>query len=192
MRWRAHPLNPDIPAGGILLKEIIKTPPDRIRKMEERLHRAAAEAELSFCGPEKVYNTRMAQELGAWAATEGRGDEFHHAVYAAYFGEGKDISNQKVLCDLAESVGLSPDKAMRCMGTRGFESFVDADWQFSKQMDIMVIPTYLVNGNRLVGVQSYKRLSRFLENNGVEKRGERTEGTEASRRRDKLRHRGTK
>ncbi len=150
--------------------------------MEERLHRAAAEAGLSFCGPERVYNTRMAQELGVWAAAEGRGDEFHHAVYEAYFGAGKDISNQKVLCDLAESVGLSPDKAIRCMDTRSLESLVDADWQFSKQVDIMVIPTYLVNGKRLVGVQSYRRLSRFLENNGVEKRGKETEGTEAQRR----------
>jgi predicted DsbA family dithiol-disulfide isomerase len=138
--------------------------------MEERLHRAAAEAGLSFCGPERVYNTRMAQELGAWAAARGRGDAFHHAVYAAYFGERKDISDGRVLCELAESVGLPPEEAMACMRERRFKSAVDADWQLSRQSDIMVIPTYLLNENRLVGVQSDKRLSRFLENNGVLKK----------------------
>lgn len=137
--------------------------------MEERLHRAAAEAGLSFCGPEKIYNTRLAQELGAWAAEEGRGDEFHHAVYSAYFGEAKDISDRKVLCELAESVGLPPDEAMRSLEKRSFKSVVDADWEFSKQVNIMVIPTYLLDENRLVGVQSDRRLARFLENNGVEK-----------------------
>jgi predicted DsbA family dithiol-disulfide isomerase len=153
------------------LKEIIKAPPEKIEKMETRLRRAAAEAGVSFCGPDRIYNTRMAQELGAWAAAEGRGDEFHHAVYAAYFGEASDISDQKVLCELAESVGLSPDAAMACMAERRFKSTVDAEWQLSKEANIMVIPTYLLNENRLVGVQSDKRLSRFLENNGVGKKG---------------------
>jgi len=141
-----------------------------MQKMEKRLHRAAGEAGVSFCGPERVYNTRMAQELGAWAAAEGRGDEFHHAVYAAYFGEEKNISDPKVLCELAEFVGLSPDGAMRCMDARSFESVVEADWQLSNQVNVTVIPTYLMNENRLVGVQSYKRLARFIEGLGVEKR----------------------
>ena len=163
-------MNPDVPEGGIRLKEVMKAPPEKIKKMEDRLHRAAREAGLSFCGPEKIYNTRMAQELGAWASARGRGDEFHHAVYAAYFGEGKDISDPMVLCELAESAGLSPDEAMKCLEGRSFKSVVDADWRHSKAMDIIVIPTYLLNENRLVGVQSDKRLSRFLENNGVGKR----------------------
>jgi predicted DsbA family dithiol-disulfide isomerase len=192
-RWRAHPLNPDVPDEGILLKDIIKAPPDKVRKMEERLHRAAGEAGLPFCGPEKIYNTRMAQELGAWAATEGRGDVFHHAAYAAYFGDGKDISDPKVLCELAESVGLSPAEAARHMTERNFKSHVDAEWRLSEQMDIVMIPTYLLNENRLVGIQSDRRLARFLENNGVEKRGGETEGTEEETEGTKAqRHRGTK
>lgn len=169
-RWRAYPLNPDVPGGGILLKEVIDAPPDKIKKMEDRLHRAAAEAGLPFCGPEKIYNTRLAQELSVWAAAEGRGEAFNHAVYAAYFGEGKDISDRTVLCELAESVGFSPTEALRHMVERNFKSAVDAEWKFSKQMDIVMIPTYLLNENRLVGIQSDRRLGCFLESNGVEKR----------------------
>jgi predicted DsbA family dithiol-disulfide isomerase len=169
-RWRSHPLNPDVPEKGVLLKDVIKAPPEKIEKMEKRLHRAAAEAGVSFCGPERIYNTRMAQELGAWAEAEGRGDEFNHTVYAAYFGDGKDISDRKILCELSESVGLSPEGAMACMAERKFKSAVDAAWQFSKASDIHMIPTYVLNGKRLVGVQSDKRLSRFLENNGVVKK----------------------
>ncbi len=168
-RWRAHPLNPDVPEGGIPLKEIIKAPPDKVRKMEEKLKRVASEENLSFCGPERIYNTRLAQELGAWAVAEQRGDEFHHAVYKAYFGEGKNISDPKVLCGLAESVGLPPEGAMRCMEGRLFSAIVDADWRLSKRRNIVVIPTYLLNESRLVGVQSHRRLVRFLESNGAKK-----------------------
>jgi len=159
-----------VPDEGTLLKDIMKAPPDKARKMEEKFRKIAAEQGLTFCGPEKIYNTRRAQELGAWAATLNRGDEFHHAVYVAHFGEGRNISDRTVLCELAESVGLDPDEAMRCLDSRSFRPAVAADWRFSKQMNIMVIPTYLLNGNRLVGVQSFVKLSRFLENNGVEKR----------------------
>jgi len=159
-----------VPDGGILLKEVIKAPPEKVRKMEERLRRAATEEGLSFCGPEKIYNTRQAQELGAWAVTLNRGNEFHHAVYAAYYAEGKNISDRKVLCELVESIGLSPDQAIRSLEKRSFKSVVDADWKFSKQVNIVVIPTYLLNENRLVGVQSDRRLARFLENQGAKKR----------------------
>lgn len=159
-----------MPDEGILLKEIMKAPPDKARKMEEKFRKIAAEQGLSFCGPEKIYNTRRAQELGAWAATLNKGDEFHHAVYVAHFGEGRNISDRTVLCELAESVGLDPDEAMHCLDSRSFKLAVDADWQLSKQANVMIIPTYLLNGSRVVGVQSFVKLSRFLENNGVEKR----------------------
>lgn len=154
------------------MKDVIKAPPEKVQKMEARLRRAAEEEGLSFCGPDKIYNTRMAQELGAWAATEGMGDAFHHAVYAAYFGEGKDISDRRVLCELAATVGLVPDQAMRHMERRSFKTAVDTEWQLSKRMDIIVIPTYLLNDDRLVGVQSDRRLARFLESKGVGKRGD--------------------
>lgn len=169
-RWRFYPLNPDVPDDGVLLKNVIDAPPEKIREMNEKLSRIAAEAGLSFCGPEKIYNTRLAQEVGAWADTLGKGMEFHHAAYGTYFGEGKNLFDKKVLMEVVASVGLSPDEAMGCLEKRSFKSAVDVDWAFSKQMNIVMIPTYMLNGNRLVGIQSYVKLSRFLENNGVEKR----------------------
>jgi predicted DsbA family dithiol-disulfide isomerase len=29
----------------------------------------------------KTYNSRLAQELGKWAETKGKGDEYHDAVF---------------------------------------------------------------------------------------------------------------
>lgn len=169
-RWRPHPLNPDIPDDGVLLKDVIDAPPEKIRQMDEKLSRAAADAGLRFCGPEKIYNTRLAQEVGAWAESLGRGMAFHHAAYGAYFGAGKNLFDKKVLMELVASIGLSPDEAVGCLEKRSFKSAVDADWAFSKQMNIVMIPTYMLNGNRLVGIQSYVKLARFLEKNGVGKR----------------------
>ena len=50
-----------------------------------RLKRAAEELGLPLGERKKTYNSRRAQELGKWAETAGKGDEFHDAVFCAYF-----------------------------------------------------------------------------------------------------------
>jgi predicted DsbA family dithiol-disulfide isomerase len=112
----------------------------------------------------------LAQELGKWAENQGRGDAFHHAVFLAYFERGENIARQPVLLQICSAVGLDPAAAQAVMDQRSYREAVDRDWQRSRQLGITAVPTFILNGQRLVGAQSYAELEGMVLSAGVEKR----------------------
>jgi predicted DsbA family dithiol-disulfide isomerase len=138
--------------------------------MAEKLRRVAADSGLPFNGTDRLYNTRLAQELGLWAESKKRGDDVHKAIFKAYFVDGRNISSIPVLASLASSVGLSGDEASEVLQTRSFKSAVDADWELSAELRIRAVPTLILNQERLVGAHPYEDFIRLMESNGVKKK----------------------
>ncbi len=165
VRWRAFPLNPDIPESGLLLAKVVRQKELELETVTVNLRQVAKEKGLPFFVPEKLYNTRLAQELGAWAESSGKGGAFHQAVFAAYYAEGRDISDPGVLAELAEAAGLSAKAAFDQMAHRRFRRTVDRDWRLSKEKNVIAAPSFFIQENRLVGAQPYERLQRFVEAN---------------------------
>ena len=125
---------------------------------------------MPFRGSDKLYNSRLAQELGLWSESKNKGDEFHLAVFKAYFVDGKNISDIPVLVALTSSVGLPEDEAADILATRGFKEAVDADWALSRENSIAAVPTFILNNHRVVGAQPYKALEELMAINGIKKR----------------------
>ncbi len=139
----------------------------------KRLQQVAAEEGLPFGQRTKTYNSRLAQELSKWAEAEGSGDEFHNAVFEAYFAKGKNIANIETLVELAQSIGLSGKDAQVVLDTRAYREAVDRDWSRSRLMGVTAVPTFIVNQQAIVGAQPYEVLEQFLKANHV---GMRTAG----------------
>ncbi len=53
---------------------------------------------------------------------------------------------------------------------RTFQSAVDQDWEYSRQNDIHAVPTFMIQGQKLVGAQNYEALAELLQSCGVEYR----------------------
>jgi len=138
--------------------------------MMARLKRVADEEGLPLGKREKTYNSRLAQELGKWAESEGRGDEFHKAVFRAYFVDGKNIAKIPKLVDLAESVNLPGKEAQKVLETRAFKEAVDSDWSRSRTMGVTGVPTFVIKQQAVVGAQPYEELERFMKANNVRER----------------------
>jgi len=136
-----------------------------------RLKKVADELGLPLGERKKTYNSRLAQELAKWAESKGKGDEFHDAVFRAYFVDGKNIGKEKELIVLAGSVGLPAEEAKKVLQSRTFRDAVDSDWARSHQMGITAVPTFLIDKQTVVGAQPYEVLEQFLKANGVKKRG---------------------
>lgn len=136
----------------------------------EKMRKTAAQYGLPFGDIQKIYNTRMAQEFGLWAEAEGKGEQFHEAVFKAYFVDIKDISDVSVLKGLASSLGLRVKEADKINAERFFKDDVDEDWAIARENEIQAIPTLMINHSRLVGAQPYEVIERFLEENGIRKR----------------------
>ena len=170
VRWRAFPLHPETPEEGITLEELFAGRNVDIPAVRARLKRVAEELGLPWGERKKTYNSRLAQELGKWAETKGRGDAYHDAAFRGYFVEGKNIGKKDVLVDLAESVGLEKDVAREVLESRTFRAAVDEDWTLSRQWGITAVPTFVMNGAGVVGAQPYEKLAEFLRDQKVPKR----------------------
>ena len=115
----------------------------------------------------KTYNSRLAQELGKWAETKGKGNEFHNAVFRAYFVDGENIAKTDVLVELVKAVGLPENEASKALQMRAFKESVDSDWDLAYQMGISAVPTFVLNHQTVVGAQPYEVLEQFLRTNGI-------------------------
>jgi len=138
--------------------------------MRDHVKRAADEAGLPFADRLKTYNSRLAQELGKWAESKGKGEPFHHAAFRAYFAEGINIAKIPALLDIAASVGLPREDAEAVLVNRSFKKDVDEDWSLAQKKGITAVPTFVMSTDKLVGAYPYEALQKLVEDNGVKKR----------------------
>ena len=123
-----------------------------------RLQQIAAELGLPWGRRTRTYNSRRAQELGKWAEALGQGDEFHLAVFQAYFAAGRNIADISVLQEIAGAIGLDGRKAAQALAERTFKEAVDRDWEYSRTCGITAVPTFMVAGRQVVGAQPFQAL----------------------------------
>ena len=153
-----------------MLKKLFANQPVDIEKIMGQLRKTASGLGLAFGEREKTYNSRLAQELGLWADAINKGDEFHEAVFKAYFADGKNIAETSILLDLAASAGLLVEEASTVLSERTYKTAVDEDWALSKTKTITVVPTLVLNQDKLIGAQPYKAMVKLLESNRVGQR----------------------
>jgi predicted DsbA family dithiol-disulfide isomerase len=139
--------------------------------MMAQLIHTARELDLPFGNRAKTFNSRMAQELGKFAEQEGRGDDFHHAVFRAYFADGLNIGLTSTLADISAKVGLGAESVQEVLEKRLFKEAVDKDWTRSYQKGVTAVPTFMLNGMALAGAQPYEKLVQMMEAHGVHRRG---------------------
>ena len=151
------------------LQELFKGRID-LESVKARLMRVAREEGLPFGPRDKTYNSRLAQELGKWAESKGKGQAYHDAVFRAYFAEGRNIGERPELLALAGSLSLSVEEARKVLEERSFKDVVDADWQRSYRMGVQAVPTFLLNGQFVVGAVPYEALEKLLTDSSVSKR----------------------
>ena len=125
---------------------------------------------LPYSRRSHTYNSRLAQELGAWAETQPGGEAIHDALYTAYFVDGKNVGDVEVLLEIAQSVGLPIETARDVLEQRSFEAVVDADWAKSRDYGVTGVPTFVAGGYGIVGAQPYEALEQLMTEVGAEQR----------------------
>lgn len=163
VEWAAFPLHPETPEEGVTLEELFKGRNFDIDEMMLKLKSVADSLGLLLGNRKRTYNSRLAQELGKWAEDEGTGDAFHIAVFKAYFVDGKNLAKIPLLVEIAETISLDGTAARRVLEERTYKNPVDQDWKRAYELGITAVPTFLMNGNRLVGAQSYEALEKLVQ-----------------------------
>lgn len=136
--WRPFQLNPNLPRGGVpraAYRAAKFGSLERSRELEARVSEAGREEGLAFAFDriERTPNTFDAHRVLRRALREGRQDEVQEALFRAYFQEGRDLGDPRVLAEVAGIVLAEGEEAEevrreeaegRALGIRGVPFFV--------------------------------------------------------------------
>jgi predicted DsbA family dithiol-disulfide isomerase len=166
VKWVHFPLHPDTPQAGRSLEDLFAGRGYDIPKMQAQM-RARMQAEgLPYGNRSMTYNSRLAQELGAWADSQPGGDAIHDALFRAYFVDGRNIGDPEVLVEIAASVGLPAAQAREVIDKRTHKAAIDADWEKSHRYGVTGVPTFVIGSNGVVGAQPYEALEELVKRAG--------------------------
>jgi predicted DsbA family dithiol-disulfide isomerase len=163
VKWVHFPLHPETPQEGRSLEEMFAGRGYDIEKMQAQMRARMAAEGLPYGNRTMTYNSRLAQELAAWADTQPGGEAIHDALFRAYFVDVRNIGDPEVLVEIAASVGLPADAAREVIEKRTCRAAVDSDWDRSRQFGITGVPTFIVGNRGVVGAQPYEALEQLVK-----------------------------
>jgi predicted DsbA family dithiol-disulfide isomerase len=99
-----------------------------------------------------------------FAEKYGKGDDYHKAVFEAYFTEAKNIEDQNVLADIAAFVGIKREAFLASLNDAELDSAVIQDVMTAYQYQIRGVPALIFENKFYIpGAQPYEELVRFVE-----------------------------
>lgn len=107
----------------------------------DALRPLADELGLPLSVPPLAVRTRKAHEAAAFAARNGVGVRMREALFAAYFGEGRDISRIDVLAELGAGVGLDATEMHVVLDVGGAAARIDAELEAARGVGVEQTPT---------------------------------------------------
>ena len=164
------PLHPDTPQEGRALMDLFSCGPEEIQIKNMRMHGLMEADGLPFKDRSHTYNSRLAQEVGSWADTQPDGEKIHDKFYEAYFVDRRNIGDADVILDVVKSVGLDETAAKAVIDDRSYKDAVDADWAKSHSYGVTGVPTFVSEGQGVVGAQPYEALVEFVTTLGAKPR----------------------
>ncbi|MDP2713521.1 DsbA family oxidoreductase [Rheinheimera sp.] len=170
LEWHAFELNPDKNAAQepILpaLSRKYGRSEDEMRAAQANMMQIAADLGLNFTKMQQRFtcNTFDGHRLVKWAATQNKASAMKLALFDAYFGEAKDVSNAEVLANCAEQAGLDKTEAQRILASDDFSDIVREDIANYQQAGISSVPAFIINNRYLIsGAQEPAQLAASLQ-----------------------------
>lgn len=132
------------------------------RGWQETILPMAARSGLRMRQPARMPLTRLAHEAAAWARTQSAFEPFHQALFAAYFAADQDIGKLEVLKEIAFNLGLDPTEMAAALEAGATKEDVDDDWIIAQTYGVTSVPTYVIGGHLLKGMQETSSIVRAI------------------------------
>ncbi len=159
LEWKAYELRPGLPPEGIP-----RTPKaGEINGFQPYLIERADELGLKLKRSPIVPCSRPALEVAEYAKEHGKFDQFHLAVFKAYWEEAKNIGLKRVIREIAEECGLNTDEVESCLDESRYTQSVITQSEEAKGSGINGIPAYIIGEYFIEGAQPYEVFQRAME-----------------------------
>lgn len=170
IHWHPFELNPEMPPEGQNTREHIiakyGSTPEQSDSSRKQMAGLGADLgfDFRFTSDMRMHNTFNSHQLLHWADTQGRKHELKLALFTAHFTDGRNLSDNAVLADVAGETGLDRDEALAVLADQRFAAEVRQIENFWVQQGIRGVPTVVLNRKHLVtGAQGVENYTNILE-----------------------------
>lgn len=149
--WRPFQLNPTMPSDGMDRTTYLKAKFGSLEvfgRMEEQLLAAGTDEQIPFAF-EKIQltpNTFAAHRLVWHAAQQGKQDGVVENLFRAYFLEGNNIGDLKILTHVAAEAGLDRTETESFLASDKGAAEVKGEEAVGRRLGIRGVPYFILNG----------------------------------------------
>lgn len=97
--------------------------------------------------------THLAFEGYQYAKEQGKGNQYNHRMFQAFFEESKDIGDVDVLTQLAQEIGLDADQYKQALIDRTYKDAHQTALKHATEANIKAVPTMVIGDTVLSGVR---------------------------------------
>jgi predicted DsbA family dithiol-disulfide isomerase len=169
VEWKPYEIHPDTPLEGWVDPGMSDESATELRLVRELMGPAAPAVRL----PPVVANSHLALEAAEYARDHGRFDAFHRQVFAAYFGDGRNIGRPEVLRQLGDAAGLDGQELVAAASAHRYHTRLEQVQREKRWYGLYGTPTFIIANQRIAGAQPYAVLSQALERIGARRRAAR-------------------
>ena len=152
VRWRPYQLDPTIPDGGVdraeyMAKKFGKS--GRLQTVHDNLVRLGAEVGLPFAFDKikRAPNTLDAHRVILWANSAGVQGKVVDRLFKAYFVEGRDIGDRRVLTEIADECGLDPKVTEKLLAEGADVDLVREEIAQAQAIGVTGVPFFIFAGS---------------------------------------------
>jgi predicted DsbA family dithiol-disulfide isomerase len=161
--YRPFFLDPTIPASGIDRHKYMvdKFGEERLKTIHDPLIALGKEDGVPYAFDKitRTPNTLNAHRLIRWALPLGKQSEMKEALLVAYWRDGKDVGDHKILSEIAATLGFNQDALLQDLASDKDSAAVLAETQQASAMGITGVPTFIINHKYgISGAQSVEML----------------------------------
>jgi predicted DsbA family dithiol-disulfide isomerase len=154
VKWRPYRLDPTLPKGGMDRQAYMRAKfgddPMKIVEMHKLIAAEGAKdgIEFDFAAIRRRPDTLDSHRLIRWAEANGVQDEVVERLFIAYFENGEDIGDIRVLADIADMSGMDGVEIAEMLEGDTDSALVEREDQIAHEMGVTGVPA-MIFGNKL-------------------------------------------
>src|SRR5882724_9598229 len=156
VKWRPYRLDPTVPKGGMDRQAYMRAKfgddPMRIVEMHKLIAQEGAKEgiEFDFAAISRRPDTLDSHRLIRWAESHGVQDEVVERLFIAYFENGENIGNIRVLADIADLCGMDGVEVAQMLESDTDAALVAREDQIAHEMGVTGVPAMIFGGKLAV------------------------------------------
>lgn len=170
VEWKSYLLNPDLKSDpNLSLNEYLSKTKgwtmEYTLQAQSHVMEMAKEVGLEYHLDKAVIaNSKDAHRIIQLAKKSNRSNEIEELLFESYFTKGLDISDHKVLVELAKQCGLDGDEVMQALEDKLYTEEIDKDIYEASQIGARGVPFFVFdNKYGISGAQPLEVFTRTLE-----------------------------